>query len=210
MTSYTDMARRRAPVVLPGPTAGAAEMLDHWVNTLPPAQRQAIEHRMLTLAQRLPEADRLRILRELRSRGIQLPAPLGVEELGCLPCAAMLLGCACEEGMGWLAPLAQAVASVGTGVWSTLEQKDLQKDLAQMSVASQEKIAQIQADAAIEAQRLLATAQIETARQAKEGIIGMSATGAPIYKQVAIGGVVLAAVGLSIGGYFLLRKKKGR
>ena len=210
MTSYTDMARQRSPRIVPGPTADPSQVVDHWLQRLPPARRQAIEARLARAVRQLPEAARLQILRKLQAEGEQSPIPLGVEDLGCLPCAAMLLGCACEEGMGSWGSLATAVVSVGTGVWSTLEQKDLQKDLARMSGATQEQIANIQANAAIEAQRILAEAQVETARQAKEGIIGTAQSGAPIYKNLAIGGGVVAAVGLGIGALVLMRKKKGR
>ena len=210
MTSYTDMARQRSPTIVPGPTAHASVVVDHWLRRLPASRRQSVEQRLAAAVQRLPEATRLQILRKLHAEGEESPIPLGVEDLGCLPCAAMLLGCACEEGMGSWGALATAVVSVGTGVWGTLEQKDLQKDLAKMSGATQEQIARIQAEAAVEAQRILAEAQVATAQQAAAGMVGVAQSGAPIYKNLAIGGGVVAAIGLGVGAIFLMRKKKGR
>lgn len=211
MTSYTDMARDRAPAVAPGPNADVEDVVDHWFDQQPPERKRAITARLMGLIRRLPESTQLKLLRHVRREHGQLPEPLGIEHLdgvGCIPCYAALLGCACQEkGLGWVGSVVTGIAQIGTGVWSTLEQKDLQKDLAKMSASSQEEIARIQAEAAVEAQRLLAAAQIETARAAASGAVGVAQTGAPIYRNLAIGGGIAVALA---AGYFILRKRKGR
>jgi hypothetical protein len=211
MTSYTAMARERAPALGIPPNATMSDVVDHWFDQLPAARKRQVTADLMRAVRRLPEDTRLKILRVLRRQNEHLPEPLGVEHLdglGCVPCYAALLGCACQErGLGWVGALTTSIAQIGTGVWTTMEQKDLQKDLAKMSTSSQQEIARIQAEAAVEAQRILATAQIETARQAKEGMVGVAQSGAPLYKNLAIGGVAVVALG---AGFLLLRKRKAR
>jgi len=110
-------------------------------------------------------------------------------------------------GLGQWGSLVTGLVQVGGGIWSAQENKDLQKDLARNALRSDERIASIQAEAALEAHRILASATVETARQGRDGLIAVAQTGAPIYQKLAIGGAAIAALA-GVGLFLVLRKKK--
>jgi|GEM_PF-2625838 len=200
--SYTDMAVD-ANIVRTAAPMTKDQIVEQWMLNLPPARRQVIEQRLARLVAALPEWDKLQLHRYMVSKHETSPVPLGVDGLGCVRCGKP----GCMGGLGQWGSLVTGLVQVGGGIWSAQENKDLQKDLARNALRSDERIASIQAEAALEAHRILASATVETARQGRDGLIAVAQTGAPIYQKLAIGGAAIAALA-GVGLFLVLRKKK--
>ena len=166
---------------MPPSAQGSAVAAEAWARTLPPAARAAMEAQMRALVATLAPARKADLVRYLVANRIDVPPELmagtGIHGLGVFhgPHLAPGLGpnaglIGPRGGMGQWAAIAsgliQAAASVGAQVITAKTAAKGATAAAAADAATQQQIAQMNDQAAIQAQQIISSATVDAAKQA--------------------------------------------
>lgn len=185
----------------PIPTDPAA--LEVWFNDLPSDAQSKLINRTQALYRALPVALQQVVQRHL-------------VEIGETPPVAPLNGYDMVGGLGQWAALAMSLAQmgsqIGTSLYSSKEQADLQRDLQSSALSTNAAIVNAQNQAALQAQQILADAQKATAESAATALQAQadaSLFGGMTAKTKAT--IVIAGLGVvGLVAFLALRRKRAR
>lgn len=178
MPSATALARLRAPLVLPPPTAGNdPAALAAWLAQLPPGPRATLEARLASIAAGMPAVWQLAVARSAAATGRPPAFPLPQADLGDFSFASLALS------------LASAGASVGTALFASKEQKDLASETNASTNASNSALAaaSAQAKTAVAAALAAATKQAAGRPAVAAGAASTPSTASPLQTLLLIG-----------------------
>lgn len=159
-TTPPDVTYALPPTALANPIAA-----EQWAQSLPPAAQDLLVQRTKAILLSLPESSRAALARYLAQVGAPIPEELANTTLGYLGDAGTSGGYGAAIG---------ALVGAAASIYSAQEANATQKDILGNTLATDQNIAQIQANASVAATKALADVQGTAAQIAGQAAVAKS------------------------------------